>query len=108
MLLFLAAVGLAGYLTQRYHWQWDLTQNGRHTLSPVSRKVLDAMPGALEVTAYATLQDPQYGDLRQPIRDFVARYQRLKPDLKFKFVDPVQHSRSSPAPQAYASMASWC
>ncbi|BCB28521.1 hypothetical protein SKTS_34070 [Sulfurimicrobium lacus] len=90
LLLFLAAMGVAGYLSQHYHWQWDLTQNGRHTLSPVSRKVLDTMPGALEVTAYATLQDPQYGDLRQPIRDFVARYQRLKPDLKFKFVDPAE------------------
>lgn len=93
LLLCLAAVGVAGYLSQRYHWQWDLTQNARHTLSPVSRKVLDAMPGALEVTAYATLQDPQYGDLRQPIRDFVVRYQRLKPDLKFKFVDPARQAQ---------------
>lgn len=93
LLLFLTAVGVAGFLTQRYHWQWDLTQNGRHTLSPVSRKVLDAMPGTLEVTAYATQQDPQYGDLRQPIRDFVARYQRLKPDLKFRFVDPAQEAQ---------------
>lgn len=88
LLLFLAAMGLAGFLTQRFHWQWDLTQNARHTLSPASHNVLGQMPGALEVTAYATLQDPQYGDLRLPIRDFVARYQRLKPDLKFKFVDP--------------------
>lgn len=88
LLLFLTVMGMAGYLTQGYHWQWDVTQNARHTLSPVSSKMLDAMPGVLEVTAYATLQDPQYGDLRLPIRDFVARYQRLKPDLKFKFVDP--------------------
>lgn len=88
LLLLLSVMGLAGYLTQRHHWQWDLTQNARHTLSPVSQKMLDAMPGILEVSAYATLQDPQYGDLRLPIRDFVARYQRLKSDLKFQFVDP--------------------
>lgn len=93
LLLFLAGVSLAGAFTQRYHWQWDLTQNARHTLSPVSLKMLEAMPGTLQVTAYATLHDPQYGDLRQPIRDFVARYQRLKPDLKFKFVDPAQESQ---------------
>lgn len=93
LLLFLVAMGLMGYLTQRYHWQWDLTQNARHSLSPVSRKMLDAMPGTLEVTAYATLQDPQYGDLRRPIRDFVARYQRPKPDLKLKFVDPAQEAQ---------------
>lgn len=90
LVLFLAAMGGAGFLAQRYHWQWDVTQNGRHTLSQASRKMLGAMPGVLEVTAYATLQDPQYGDVRQPIRDFVARYQRLKPDLKLKFVDPAQ------------------
>ena len=93
LLLFLATMGLTGYLSQRYHWQWDLTQNARHTLSPASHKMLDAMPGVLQVTAYATLQDPQYGDLRQPIRDFVARYQHLKPDLKFKFVDPAQEAQ---------------
>lgn len=93
LLFFLAAVGAAGFLTQRYHWQWDLTQNARHTLSPESKKILDALPGTIEVTAYATLQDPQYGDLRQPIRDFLIRYQHLKPDLKFRFVDPAQEAQ---------------
>lgn len=88
LLLFLAAAGLLGYLGQRYHWQGDMTQNGRHTLSQASRSLLREMPGPLAVTAYATLQDPQYGDLRQPIRDFVARYQSLKSDLSLNFVDP--------------------
>lgn len=84
----LLLLGAAGFLSQRYHWQWDVTRNGRHTLSQASRNILHEMPGALSVTAYATLQDAQAGDLRRPIRDFVARYQRLKPGLTLQFVDP--------------------
>lgn len=85
-----AVVGAAGFLAQRHHWHQDVTWNGRHTLSQASRDVLGQMPGNIEVLAYATLQDPQHGDLRQPIRDFVARYQRLKPDLELRFVDPAR------------------
>lgn len=86
--LFFSVVGAAGFLTQGHHWHRDVTQNGRHTLSQASQELLGQMPGVVGVTAYATLQDPRHGDLRQPIRDFVARYQRLKPDLELSFVDP--------------------
>lgn len=88
-LLLLGVVLAIGVLSQRYEWQWDVTQNGRHTLSQASRNVLREMPGAVSVTAYATLQDAQLGDLRRPIRDFVARYQSLKSDLVLNFIDPV-------------------
>lgn len=88
-LLLLSATGFAGFLSQSYHWQMDLTQNTRHSLSPASHKILREMHGSVSVTAYATLPDPQHGDLRQPIRDFVARYQTIKPDLSLKIVDPV-------------------
>ncbi len=89
-ILLFAVAGAAGFLAQRHHWHQDVTWNGRHTLSQASRDVLGQMPGNIEVVAYATLQDPQHGDLRQPIRDFVARYQRLKPDLELRFVDPAR------------------
>jgi ABC-type uncharacterized transport system involved in gliding motility auxiliary subunit len=88
VLLLLGVVSAAGVLSQRHDWQWDATQNGRHTLSLASQNVLREMPGPVSVAAYATLQDAQLGDLRRPIRDFVARYQSLKPDLTLSFVDP--------------------
>lgn len=88
LLLLFSLTGLAGFLTQHYHWQMDITQNTRHSLSPASHKILREMHGAVSVTAYATPPAPQHGDLRQPIRDFVARYQAIKPDLSLKIVDP--------------------
>ncbi|MFA7318673.1 MAG: GldG family protein [Sulfuricella sp.] len=89
VLLLLSIVSVAGVFSQRHDWQWDATQNGRHTLSQASRNVLREMPGRVSVTAYATLQDARLGDLRRPIRDFVARYQGLKSDLELNFIDPV-------------------
>lgn len=88
LLLLLGSMSAAGALSQRHFWQWDVTQNGRHTLSQASRNVLRELPGAVSVTAYATLQDERLGDLRRPIRDFVARYQGIKPDLRLNFIDP--------------------
>jgi ABC-type uncharacterized transport system involved in gliding motility auxiliary subunit len=88
LLLLLSASGISGFLSQHYHWQMDLTQNTRHSLSPASHKILREMHGVVSVTAYATPPDSQHGDLRQPIRDFVARYQAIKPDLKLKIIDP--------------------
>ncbi|MDP1897254.1 MAG: GldG family protein, partial [Sulfurimicrobium sp.] len=87
-LLLLGMVSVAGAISQRYYWQWDVTQNGRHTLSQASRNVLREMPGTVAVTAYAAMQDAQHGDLRRPIRDFIARYQGIKPDLVLDFIDP--------------------
>ncbi|MDP2964035.1 MAG: GldG family protein [Sulfurimicrobium sp.] len=86
--LLLGMVSVAGAISQRYYWQWDVTQNGRHTLSQASRNVLNEMPGAVVVTAYAAMLDAQHGDLRRPIRDFIARYQGIKPDLVLDFIDP--------------------
>lgn len=95
VLLILAGAGLGGYVFLNHHWQWDLTQNGRHSLSQASRKVLSEMPGPATVTVFAALQDAQPGDVRQPIRDFVSRYQNLKPDLTLKFIDPTREPQRS-------------
>ncbi|MDA8095714.1 MAG: GldG family protein [Betaproteobacteria bacterium] len=88
LVLYLAVLGLVGYFTQVDHLQWDVTQNGRNSLTSQSRRVLGAMHGPVTVTIYAAPQDPQYGDLRAPIRRFLAPYARAKGNFDIKFVDP--------------------
>ena len=75
-------------LAQDYRVQWDLTQNRRHTLSRPTLDVLGRMQGPVTITAYATEQDPELGDIRKIIRDFVEPYRRAKPDLTLRIVDP--------------------
>lgn len=90
LVLFLAAIGLSLSLLRTYHAQWDITQNARHSLSQASLNTLGQLPGPVTLTAYATRQDPKLGDIRKLIREFVAPYQRAKPDLSLKFVDPTE------------------
>jgi ABC-type uncharacterized transport system involved in gliding motility auxiliary subunit len=69
--------------------QWDVSQNGRNSLSEASVEILQKLQGPVQVTAYATEQHAQLGDIRKIIADFVALYQRVKPDLSLTFIDPV-------------------
>ncbi len=82
--LFLALLGLLGWLSQCYFLTWDWTAQGRHSLSEASRKVLSVLDQPVTITAYAR-EDNQ---LRSRIQDLVARYQRHKKDLQLTFVNP--------------------
>ena len=88
VVLLVAAALMLAKLAQDYHLQWDLTQNRRNTLSKSTVDVLRQMKGPVTITAYATEQDPQLGDIRKIIQDFVEPYRRGKGDLTLKFVDP--------------------
>ncbi len=82
LIIFLS--GLLGWLSTRYPWELDWTHNGRHTLSEASQEVLSRMTGPIEITAYARDEV----NLREVIKKIVARYQRVKPDITLRFVNP--------------------
>jgi len=85
-LLFLALVGLVGWLSTQYHYEADWTAAGRNTLSGASVEVLKTLQGPVTVTAFAREAEAQVS--RRNISDYIARYQRHKPDLKLEFVNP--------------------
>ena len=87
-LLLIAAALLGAIVARQHSVDRDVTQNARSTLSDTSVQTLKQLQGPVTVTAYATPQDPQLGDLRAMIQNFFARYQKVKPDLELKFVDP--------------------
>jgi ABC-type uncharacterized transport system involved in gliding motility auxiliary subunit len=82
--LFLAAVGLAGWLSTRYTKQFDWTADGGMTLSDASKKVLDLLQGPVKITAYAREEKA----LRARITDRVGRFRRYKSDVALEFVNP--------------------
>lgn len=83
-LLLLLLAGAIGYLSTRYFHEEDWTTSGRSSLSSESRAVLATLDGPVEIVSYA---NPQ-GDLRQTVAGYLQRYQRVKPDLTLRFVDP--------------------
>lgn len=91
VILLLLLVAMLGYLALETRMQWDISQNGRNSLSQASNEVLGKLKGPVEVTAYATDKDAKLGDIRQIINDFVALYQRAKPDITLTFINPVEN-----------------
>ena len=90
VLLLAAAVALY-QLAARHPTQWDFTQSASNSLGDSSVDVLKQLPGKITLTVYSTGQDPNLGDIRQLIHDFVALYQRYKPDIVLTYIDPVKH-----------------
>jgi ABC-type uncharacterized transport system involved in gliding motility auxiliary subunit len=96
VVLLIALVALLAFLAQEYRAERDVTQNARNTLSQPARDALVKLTGPIKVTAFATRQDVR-GDARKLIRDFLAPYQRLKPDLSVTFVDPREEPKLAQA-----------
>ncbi len=84
MVLLLGLVGLAAWLSTRYVYRADWTAGSRNSLSPESLRLVESLEGPVEITAFA--RDEKL--LREPIRDMVSRYQRVKPDIRLAFVNP--------------------
>ena len=97
LLLFLTLTGLLVYLSRDFQQQWDITQNHRNSLSLASQNILKQLAGPVTITSYATPQDPQQGDIRKIIREFIAPYHRLKPDLTLTFIDPAEQPQAARA-----------
>jgi ABC-type uncharacterized transport system involved in gliding motility auxiliary subunit len=95
--LLVGAAILIVWLLRDSRAQWDLTQNQRNTLSKATVDALKKMQGPIQVTAYATTQDPNLGDIRRLIHDFIEPYQRVKPDFALSYVDPREHPKETQA-----------
>lgn len=84
LLLLLILAGLLAWASTRYPLIFDWTRTGRHTLADASISVLERMDGPVTVTSYAREQS----DLRNAIGKFIDKFQRVKPDLEFRFQNP--------------------
>jgi len=86
--VYVALIGLAAFaiafLSTRLGFERDWSYENGASLSSESIALLKALDGPVEVVSYASKQ----GGLRAIIANFVGRYQRAKPDLTLRFVDP--------------------
>ena len=82
--LVIVIAGLLAWLSTRYVYTADWTSSGRHTLSMASADLLHKLKKPIDITAYAR-EEPE---LRSRITDLVDRYQRVKSDIKLRFVNP--------------------
>ena len=96
VVLLIALAALLAFVAREYRTEYDLTQNARNTISRQTRDLLAKLGGPVKVTVYATRQDAR-GDARKQVQDFLAPYQRIKPDISVNFVDPREEPKLAQA-----------
>ena len=93
VVLLVALAALIAFFAREYRAEYDLTQSSRNTLSQQTRDVLAKLGGPVKVTVFATRQV----DVRKPVQEFFAPYQRAKPDLTVTLVDPREEPKLAQA-----------
>ena len=88
VVLLCALVMLLAYLAREYRSEWDVTRGARNTLSAATLEVLGALKGPLDITAYAIRVDGSGANVHQRLEERLHPYQRAKPDIALRFVDP--------------------
>jgi hypothetical protein len=86
VVLLVASVILAGWLTARHDTYWDWTANANNSLTAESLAILETLKGPLRIGAYVGPEQP----LAKTIERLVARYRRIRPDLELTFIDPTR------------------
>lgn len=84
LILFLGVVGVLAWLSTRYTFETDWTASGRNSLSAASTELLARLDQPVTITSYAT----EDKNIRQAVSQLIQRYQRHKPDLQLRFVNP--------------------
>lgn len=94
VVLFLVLISLVAYLTYQYHYSRDITQGNRNTLTEGSKNVLKQMKEPITMTVFASKDNTANGEtFRRDMSNFIARYQRTKPDIKVVFVSPAEEPK---------------
>lgn len=84
ILLFLVSVTLLQWLSREYHFQFDWTQNSRHSLSEASIAAVTKLDKPITIIAYASKRV----DRKTVINELFARYQRHNQSISLQFIDP--------------------
>ncbi|WP_455209319.1 GldG family protein [Kaarinaea lacus] len=84
IVLFLAVIGLLALLSHRYDFETDWTMSQRNTLSEASQALLQSLDQLPVFTVYATEED----QIRKPVDEILRRYQRVRPNIDIRFVNP--------------------
>ncbi len=80
--LVLVILGFLGFLSTRYHWRFDWSEAGVHSLSDQSQKLLAGQEDDVEVVAFYAPLDAG------PARELLDRYAYASPRFKVSYVDP--------------------
>lgn len=86
VILFITAMALLAWLTQKYKFESDLTATQRNTLSTASIELLSKITDEIKITAFA--RESEVSQHRTVISDLISKYQKHSDKIKLTFINP--------------------
>lgn len=83
-ILFIAVLGMLGYLGQKHQYQADWTFGSRNTLSETTQQILESIKKPLNFVAYV----PDDNSMHEQIRSRLDKYKKFKSDITVEMVNP--------------------
>ncbi len=82
--LLVTAAVIVAFFSTRFAWQHDFSFAQRASLDARTQTLLARLDAPISIVSFA----PPDNQLRGAIADFIARYERVKPDISLHFTDP--------------------
>ncbi len=92
VLMVVGIIILVNYLSNRFFFRLDLTEEKRYSLSTATKDVLRSLDEPVTVSAYFTKKlPPNYANLKRDFRNMLTDYQTIsKGMVAYEFVDPAE------------------
>ncbi|MBN2610080.1 MAG: Gldg family protein [Bacteroidales bacterium] len=81
---------LLNYLSNRFFFRLDLTDDSRYSLSPATKNILRSLEQPVTITAYFTKKlPPQFENLKRDFKNMLTDYKTIsKGMVVYEFIDP--------------------
>src|SRR4030042_3446666 len=92
LLMVVGIIILLNYLSNRFFFRLDLTEDRRYSLSPATRNILRSLEEPVTISAYFTKKlPPDYANLKHDFKDMLTDYQNIsKGMVAYEFIDPAE------------------
>lgn len=96
VLITIALALLVNGIANQFYYRFDLTQDKRFTLSPVSLNIIKQVQNPLSVKIYLKGDlPPEFKRLQRETQDLFEEFQARNKNIIFEFVDPLENEEES-------------
>jgi len=91
IVLWMVALVALNFVSSRYHHRFDLTEDGRYTISPETKELLEEAPMEIYVDVFLDGELPaEFLRLKQETRQLLEELSSLHPNIKYEFLNPLE------------------
>lgn len=104
--LWIIALVALNFLSGRFHYRFDLTEDNRYTISQETKNLLEEAPLQIYVDVFLDGELPaEFLKLKQETRQMLEELSSIHPNLKYEFLNPLEDLNEAETSQVIQRLA---